>query len=160
MKERYYISYGSNLNKTQMRRRCPNAVPVCGFVMPDTRLVFKGVADVESAPGYTCQVGLWKITKACERALDAYEGCRWQNGKQVGMYRKEYIRLSVGGQIVHALIYVMNDDFYALPSSWYFESIVQGYRDFGLPVEDLYAALDDLINNELAGEVDLSEMAD
>ena len=42
-----YAAYGSNLNKSQMKRRCPDSSPYVGIVLKNWRLVFKGVADIE-----------------------------------------------------------------------------------------------------------------
>jgi len=135
----YYFAYGSNLNKEQMSRRCPRAVPIGPMILPKARLVFRGVADVEydadsSAPG-----GLWKLTKACEAALDRYEGV------SNGLYDKRYIEISLkekGKPVVRkALLYVMNRDWYAPPGDWYAAIIRQGYRDFGLDNAALTAAI-------------------
>ena len=44
-----YGAYGSNLNKDQMRFRCPYAKPVASYDLEGHALKFRGVADVESA---------------------------------------------------------------------------------------------------------------
>ena len=36
-----YLAYGSNLNKQQMRLRCPDAVPVTTAAVQDYQLVFR-----------------------------------------------------------------------------------------------------------------------
>ena len=48
---RLYAAYGSNLNKIQMRKRCPRSTPICSMYLQDWRLVFKGVADLEKKKG-------------------------------------------------------------------------------------------------------------
>lgn len=135
----YYFAYGSNLNKGQMRFRCPKAKPVGKVILPDARLVFKGPADVECEEGSEVQGGLWKITKACEIALDRYEGVR------SGMYRKEYIAIAVAEngkrEEADALIYLMNSDEYYPPTEGYVDCIRMGYRDFGLDLKALTAAV-------------------
>lgn len=136
-----YIAYGSNLHKGQMRRRCPDAVAVGAAIIPNTRLVFRGVADIEPAPGESCHVGIWHISREDEKALDRYEGV------STGLYRKEYLPLKVkrnGKETVeNGLVYVMNSKSYGEPGSWYFETIETGYKNFGMPVEALkQAALD------------------
>jgi gamma-glutamylcyclotransferase (GGCT)/AIG2-like uncharacterized protein YtfP len=88
----YYFAYGSNLNKQQMSWRCPGARPIGKLVLPNARLVFRGVADVEYDDALSVQGGLWKITRACERTLDRYEGVK------SGLYRKENIQVNVEGQ--------------------------------------------------------------
>lgn len=135
-----YLAYGSNLNKRQMAYRCPAAVPIGTVVVPDMRLVFRGVADIEDAEGHNLHCGVWRITKACERALDIYEGVR------SGLYVREFKVLCLtnaeGEETVDdALIYRMQASYYAEPGVEYLASIKEGYRDFGLPARALTAAL-------------------
>ncbi|HYA71770.1 MAG TPA: gamma-glutamylcyclotransferase family protein [Roseiarcus sp.] len=133
-----YIAYGSNLHIGQMRQRCPRAIKVGSTKVPNTRLVFRGVADVEPCDGATLHVGVWHITQDCERSLDVYEGVRH------GLYRKEYLPLQVrrnGRETIEdALIYIMNRGGYHSPSQFYFDTIRIGYDNFGLPVDALKQA--------------------
>jgi gamma-glutamylcyclotransferase (GGCT)/AIG2-like uncharacterized protein YtfP len=135
----YYFAYGSNLNKAQMAMRCPNAVAVGKMVLPDARLVFRNVADVEYDEGSEVHGGLWRITKRCERALDRYEGV------SAGLYRKAYIEieLTVKGKRVarKCLLYVMNSEGYSRPGYWYLGTIRKGYLDFGLDTSRLREAI-------------------
>ena len=39
---KYYIAYGSNLNKAQMSIRCPEAKPVTTTTINDYQLLFRG----------------------------------------------------------------------------------------------------------------------
>lgn len=120
------FSYGSNLCMGQMRRRCPNATPLGRVLLPDWRLVFRGVADCVCEPGAVCHGGLWRITSACERALDRYEGVAG------GAYRKEFIRLEDRPN-EDVLIYCMNATGVLPPAVRYLASITEGYRDFAMP---------------------------
>lgn len=137
-----YFAYGSNLNLQQMRWRCPAAEPLGRFYMHDARLVFRGVADCVYEPGARCPGGLWRITPACERALDSYEGV----GR--GLYRKEFVDLTgeTGGE-TKVLYYAMNSTGIMPPSERYLAAIRDGYRDFKLPLklldEAVKAAWDD-----------------
>lgn len=139
MKTMLYIAYGSNLHKGQMLRRCPNAVAIGATTIPNTRLVFRGVADIEDFVGASCPVGVWHITEECERALDIYEGVK------NSLYRKEYLPLKVKRAgvetIEQGLVYVMNANYYGEPSQFYYDTIKIGYKDFGLNERDLKAAL-------------------
>lgn len=133
----YYFAYGSNLNKEQMHMRCPAAKPVGRMTLPNARLVFRGVADVEYAEGESVVGGLWKITKACEEALDRYEGVKG------GLYRKEYVKIQVGKEKPRrCLVYVMNRETYWEPSPFYAGVIRQGYKDFGIDRQRLADAID------------------
>ena len=73
-REWLYLAYGSNLNVKQMEIRCPRAKIMGSFLLPNYKLVFRGVADIEESEGDYCPVGLWKITRKCLGALDRYEG--------------------------------------------------------------------------------------
>ncbi len=74
-----YIAYGSNLNLSQMKHRCPTARVIGTSELKDYELVFRGsghnaVATVEPCKGSTVPVLLWSIKPDDEKALDRYEG--------------------------------------------------------------------------------------
>jgi hypothetical protein len=75
-KTKLYFAYGSNLNLTQMAQRCPDARQLGATYIPNWRLVFRGVADIEPTRSndVLLPVGVWEITKRCEEQLDIYEG--------------------------------------------------------------------------------------
>ncbi len=131
MNQMIYMAYGSNLNKEQMSIRCPDAEVMGRFLMPDHRLVFKGVADMIPAVGHECPVALWRITDACEEALDIYEGFP-------KLYRKEYWTHEDGKMF---MAYVMNRDGLAPPPPHYLDCIRDGYQDFGLDAAYLNEAV-------------------
>ena len=132
-REWLYLAYGSNLNVKQMEIRCPRAKIMGSFLLPNYKLVFRGVADIEESEGDYCPVGLWKITRKCLGALDRYEG-----------YPTLYRREDIGG----CMTYMMNSSNYAEPSWGYLETIKNGYRDFDLPEEYLSRAVDHAVKNE------------
>ena len=79
MQKRYYIAYGSNLNITQMRFRCPHARIIGTSVVPDYELLFKGsktgsYLTIEPKAGASVPVAVWETTAEDELALDRYEG--------------------------------------------------------------------------------------
>jgi hypothetical protein len=125
-----YVAYGSNLNLHQMSHRCPDAEKIGAAYLPDWRLVFRGVADIEYSKGDRCPVALWRVTRKCEKALDAYEGFPT-------LYRKIY--WEADGEAYMA--YVMNRKNYAPPMKMYYEGIKEGYDDFNLPHDELEAAV-------------------
>lgn len=138
-----YWAYGSNLNVRAMATRCPRAKKRGKMIVTDAALVFRGVADVVHRKGSQVQGGLWRITKECERALDAYEGARGENG----FYVKRYFHMVINGVHEDVLFYQMNmrDEGMARgvmpPSEYYLDTIAQGYRDFGLELAELDEAL-------------------
>lgn len=129
---RLYLAYGSNLNKAEMARRCPDAKPVGWLMLDDARLVFRGVADVIYAPGHQVPCGIWKISRRDEMALDRYEGVA------AGFYSKHELDIGRGEK---ALIYMMTDYGIAPPSVSYVERVREGYQDFGFDENFLEGAV-------------------
>ena len=81
-------------------------------------------------PNMYIPVGIWEIEPADELALDQYgKGCRADG---TGLYRK----IKVAG----IMTYTMNTDVIAMPTTGYFNTILGGYRDFGLDTNFLYDA--------------------
>ena len=139
-KDRLYIAYGSNLNLEQMGRRCPTAKAVGTALLRGYRLRFRGssfcaVATVEKANRYKVPVLVWKLQPEDEHALDRYEG--WPH-----LYRKEMLRITVNGQRVSAMIYIMNEpgNPYGIPSSHYLNTILEGYKTAGFDTAPLIEA--------------------
>lgn len=142
-----YVAYGSNLCMDQMKLRCPNAKPLSRGVLEGYRLTFHGrnriygVADVVPDPGRSVPVGLWTITRRDLESLDRYEG--WPR-----LYLRDWVPVRLeDGSTVHGLIYVMTGEHRvpAIPHPEYLGTIVDGYRDFGLDLRELYRALDEAV---------------
>jgi len=138
---KYYLAYGSNLNKEQMAHRCPGAVPVGAVAIMDYELVFRrGFLTIEPKAGSSVPVGIWRISDENEKALDRYEG-------YPRFYKKEYFRIPFwmpgeNGENERCLAYVMNDGFQIQPpTQTYLQTVIDGYADFGLDLkllEDSY----------------------
>lgn len=131
-----YIAYGSNLNLKQMARRCPTAKVVGTALLKDYQLTFRGVATIVPKQGAMTPVAVWDIDEQSERALDRYEG-------YPHLYRKEYLEIECNGNLMKALVYVMNGCHPSLPSMGYYEAIREGYMDTGLDESFLIGALED-----------------
>lgn len=143
--KKYYLAYGSNLNMEQMSWRCPDASPIGTSTLEGYQLLFKGSGSgfyltIEPKEGSTVPVGVWQINEKDERELDRYEGFpRFYYKKEVSIncpvgFRKGKIR---------ALIYIMHEDRNpGLPSGRYVQTCLEGYEDFGLDPNHLFAALD------------------
>jgi len=127
-KTKLYFAYGSNLNLTQMAQRCPNARQLGAQYIPNWRLVFRGVADIEPTRSNNVMlpIGVWEITEECENSLDIYEG-----------FPHLYRKININGMMT----YTMNQKDVSVPSTHYFNSILDGYKDFGLKTNHLYEAL-------------------
>ena len=130
-----YLAYGMNTNIDQMAGRCPGSVSIGRVDIPDYRLVFRGVADIEECPGSTLQTVMWDITPACEDALDILEG-------YPTFYTKKYLNVEIGTKVYQAMIYQMVGDRldYSTPSSYYQNMLEEGYQDHGLDLDQIYTA--------------------
>ena len=123
-----YMAYGMNTNRDAMSVRCPKAKPLGGFYLPDTRLVFRGVADIVPDTETICPVVLWEITLDCLRSLDQLEG-----------YPHLYNRRKINTDWI---VYEMNDKTQnSPPNGGYYKMIEDGYKDFGLDDYKLRVAL-------------------
>lgn len=141
MKKQYYVAYGSNLNKEQMKRRCPGAGLVGIGQIRDYELQFRGYpqgafATIIPKKGASVPVGVWKIDRANERSLDLYEGVP-------NHYFKQSIPVVLqNGQKILAMVYVMNQQAkIGLPTAHYYKTVQQGYLDCGLDLSFLNTAL-------------------
>lgn len=146
----YYFAYGSNLNINQMLRRCVDAEFVAPLRLPGFRLVFRGVADIVPAdsPDQCVEGAVYKISEADEFELDVYEGFR-RNAPHAGLYRKEAFAARLDGEIIEIMYYTMNRGHITAPSSHYFETILQGFRDWELDTGSLYAAQEEAVAEDL-----------
>ena len=60
----YYFAYGSNLNRSEMRVRCPGAKPLTPATLAGWRLTFRGVADIEPAHDAAVPGALWRLDRS------------------------------------------------------------------------------------------------
>ena len=134
--KRYYIAYGSNLNVTQMVRRCPGAKPIGTAELEHNTLYFRGSGSgyyltIEPKIGSRVPVAVWEVTAEDEKALDRYEG-------YPRFYYKHDFDLAVTlldsrtTKELRCFAYIMTDGRdVGLPTPYYMETCIQGYRDFG-----------------------------
>ena len=127
---RYYFAYGSNLLPEQMRKRCGDAVQVGAATLEGWRFLInpRGVATLREEAGSVCHGGVWRLSPADERSLDAYEGvgagCYGKATFPVQLYR---------GDCVEALTYLDHRHQHGTPRHGYLEKVLFGARHFGLP---------------------------
>ncbi len=130
-----YIAYGSNMNLEQMAVRCPNSETVAAAVLKGFELQFKFHATIAPNPDSEVPVLLWKLSERDEQQLDRYEGFP-------KYYRKEISQFDFHGETVEGMVYIMNGNApLQAPSSQYYNTILQGYRSFGLDEKYLKNAL-------------------
>tara|TARA_R100000655_G_scaffold108709_3_gene161247 strand:- start:918 stop:1346 length:429 start_codon:yes stop_codon:yes gene_type:complete len=132
---KYYFAYGSNLNHDHMKFRCPDSKFVGTMTLSGWELVFRSVADISENKDKEVKGGLYSITEKCEAALDIYEGFPH-------LYNKGYMNVNLDGKEKEVMTYIMNDRSYLYgPSKSYLETIVQGYLDCKLPLDQLENAV-------------------
>ena len=146
MVKKYYVAYGSNLNVRQMLIRCPNARIVGTSKIPNYELLFKGsktgsYLTIEPKIGSSVPVGVWRVNNTDENALDRYEGFP-------KFYYKMEMELPIigirSGKIRNraAFVYVMHEDRpFGIPSLYYVETCLEGYRNFGFDKDVLFQAI-------------------
>jgi len=143
MEEKMYFAYGSNINLDQMADRCPDAQVVGPVVLEGYELLFRrgGFATIGSCEGSKVHGLLWSITPDHERSLDRYEGYpRFYDKRMVAVRDAEGRSLSV-------MVYIMDERFREplLPSESYYNGILEGYRQNGLPVPELKKAWENVV---------------
>lgn len=123
---RYYLGYGSNLNIEQMTKRCDTAKVVCSAELLGYKLVFSGVATVEPEPESTVPCGVWYVEPDDIEALDLYEG-------YPHLYEKYNCTITINGEEHPAFFYALDIAYdMEVPSSYYLDTVEQGYKDFSL----------------------------
>ena len=148
MEKRYYLAYGSNLNVSQMKNRCPSARIIGRSEIPGYRLLFKGsrtgsYLTIEKQEGTAVPVGVWEVTPTDEAQLDIYEG-------YPTFYYKKELQINVKGirtgrvRIRRAFVYIMHENRpFGLPSAYYVRTCLQGYASFKFDKSILEQALAD-----------------
>ena len=140
-KYKYYVAYGSNLNKQQMMMRCPTAKAVGKGYIKGYELLFKGsktgaYLTIEEKKGSKVPVGIWKVTKEDELALDRYEG-------YPTFYYKADLKIKLEDKEIDAFVYIMHEyREIGVPSDYYVETCLRGYSDFEFDPVYLQKALD------------------
>ena len=140
MRRKLYIAYGSNLNKGQMAWRCPTARYVGTGMVEGYELKFKGrpegaYATIDPQKGGRVPVAIWEIQPYDEFRLHQYEG-------YPNHYFTKNIPVKIGNHEVTGMVYIMNLQAQAnLPAQHYYDTVEQGYKDCGLDIAYLKAAM-------------------
>jgi gamma-glutamylcyclotransferase len=131
-----YFAYGMNTNADSMAQRCPDALSLGHARLLDHSFRFAVHADVVRCSGSYVDGVLWQITDRCLAALDILEG-------YPSYYRRAYRRTWHQDRIFMAMTYYMPPMILdQSPSAAYFDMIVEGYQQHGVPCDQLYNARD------------------
>lgn len=136
--KKLYFAYGSNINLEQMACRCPDAQVVGPVTLEGWELLFRrgGFATIAPKEGERVTGLLWSLTQSCERSLDFYEG-------YPRFYDKRMVTVRDGdGRSLSVMAYIMDERFREpiLPTDTYYNGILEGYQQNGLPVAALKKA--------------------
>ncbi len=133
--DNYYIAYGSNMNLSQMKKRCPNSIVIGVGELEDWELKFNSCATIKPNKKKSTPVLIWQIHTQDWQKLDEYED-------YPSYYRKEILDVTVENKKHPALVYIMNceDNAYSPPSRSYYEDIVEGYMQNGIKTTQLSQA--------------------
>ena len=145
--KRYYLAYGSNLNREQMKFRCPTAKIIGTAVIEHHELFFRGsrtgaYLTIEPSIGRKVPVAVWEVTAADEKALDRYEGFPT-------FYYKQDFKIDVNlldsgtTETLNCFAYIMTAGrSIGIPSDFYVQTCLDGYADFGFDKRILNKALE------------------
>ena len=129
-----YFAYGSNLNLSQMKRRCKDSVFLKKINLENFRLTFRSryrAADIEPKKNSLVPGGLFEISKSDEKKLDIYEDYPI-------LYKKYYFILD--GRKVMTYTMVKKTPF-RFPTERYLNVVKRGYLDCKLDKKFLNRAL-------------------
>jgi phage replication-related protein YjqB (UPF0714/DUF867 family) len=123
-----YFAYGSNLDVTQMTRRCPDASDPRPAALADHDWLIneRGVATVEPLDGARVHGVLWQVSDHDLTVLDSAEGVPVR-------YRRDRMTVETDDGPAEAWVYVDPRVEPGAPRPGYLERIVAGATHHGLP---------------------------
>ncbi|MBO5164803.1 MAG: gamma-glutamylcyclotransferase [Ruminococcus sp.] len=152
-KKQLYIAYGSNINLEQMAFRCPHSKVVGTSEIKNFELEFRGVATIVPKENASVPVLIWELDKRDLPTLNSYEG-------YPRIYRQEKIKFKLDGKEVEGMAYLMNRGTISPPSMYYYNTILQGYRENGLDESYLRTSLENSIHHKQFIDEELDENLD
>jgi gamma-glutamylcyclotransferase (GGCT)/AIG2-like uncharacterized protein YtfP len=131
-----YFSYGMNTNQAEMAFRCPGAQALGHARLIDHVFRFATHADVVKYRGSFVDGVLWEINTRHLKSLDALEGFPCY-------YNRRALRVAFEGRTVLAETYYMQPGHLdEPPSSGYFATVLEGYRQHNIPQDQLYNSIE------------------
>jgi phage replication-related protein YjqB (UPF0714/DUF867 family)/gamma-glutamylcyclotransferase (GGCT)/AIG2-like uncharacterized protein YtfP len=123
-----YFAYGSNLNATQMARRCPDAADPRPAMLAnhDWLINERGVATVEPFAGSEVHGVLWRVSDRDLVTLDGAEGVP-------ARYRRDRLTVHTTDGPADAWVYIDHRVEPGAPRPGYLERVVEGAAHHGLP---------------------------
>jgi Gamma-glutamyl cyclotransferase, AIG2-like len=151
-----YFAYGSNMSRTAMARRCPQARAL-GPARLDGYRFFVGIdgwGSVARSAGDSVHGVLWALTPRCVAALHAYELLH------KGLYAVRHLPVRNGAHSTPAMVYLLRRRQPGLPKPGNVEMIAAAARDWRLP-EDYIRSLDRWSRSRFTGArvIDAGDLA-
>lgn len=124
-----YFAYGSNMNRADMRRRCPGARAIGPATLEGYRFFvgIDGWGSVRPSAGDHVHGVLWRLTPRDMAVLHAYELLHQ------GLYDVRHLPVRSGGSCVRAMIYRLRRRAPGRPKPGYVEMIAASARGWKLP---------------------------
>jgi gamma-glutamylcyclotransferase (GGCT)/AIG2-like uncharacterized protein YtfP len=128
----YYFAYASNLNRNQMKERCPDSKPLFTATLPNYKLVFEGwsrqwrggYANIRLFKGEKVRGAVYEVTEQCLQRLDKFES-PYKRFK-VTVYDEDR-------EAIEAIAYIRTEQAESTkPSQEYLTTIQQGFKDWRL----------------------------
>jgi gamma-glutamylcyclotransferase (GGCT)/AIG2-like uncharacterized protein YtfP len=132
----YVLGYGALTDPVTMLERCPSAVYTGIGTLDDHELYIDRCSSVRPATGAVTMGVVWKINNRDMTALDGYEGYPY-------LYERKEVDISIDNRLVKVWVYYYAIDFKGAAepaSNNYYKTCKQGYRVFGLPFDNQFAA--------------------
>lgn len=127
-----YFAYASNLNRNQMKERCPDSKPLFTATLPNYKLVFEGwsrqwkggYANIRLFRGEKVRGAVYEVTEQCLQRLDKFES-PYKRFK-VTVYDEDR-------EAIEAIAYIRTEQTESTkPSQEYLTTIQQGFKDWRL----------------------------
>lgn len=121
-----YFAYGSNLSLEQIKRRCPEAIPMIGVYLENYKLVYNKYADIIPCQGERVYGAIYELSINDLKKLDEFEG-------YPHLYEKIDLKVQDSNGIFYeAFAYVMVEKGNELPEEDYLDIIKKGYQDWNI----------------------------
>ncbi len=122
------FSYGQNMDRAGMARRCPGAIALGPAILDNHRFIITadGYASVAPAAGMRVHGVLWRLTPRDLAALNIFESLH------SGLYRAVTLPVRIGGRRVPASVYVGRHH-QGKPKPGYLEQVIAAAREWDLP---------------------------
>ncbi|HHD2752163.1 TPA: gamma-glutamylcyclotransferase family protein [Clostridium perfringens] len=121
-----YFAYGSNLSLEQMKRRCPEAIPMIMVHLDNYKLTYNKYADIIPCQGEKVYGAIYELSINDLKNLDEFEGYPY-------LYEKINLKVQDSkGVFYEAFAYVMVEKGNKLPEDDYLDIINKGYQDWNI----------------------------